>query len=59
MTERIQSMSAESEYWYIVGLIYSQFEGLMIGYNSAAPASQVRVATTAAGTISMFYTHYM
>ena len=26
----------DSEFWYTVGLIYSQFQGLMEGYNSVA-----------------------
>jgi len=41
MTERIKNLASGSEFWYTIGLIYSQFEGIMSGYNSAAPASQV------------------
>lgn len=41
MLERIEFHSNDSEFWYTVGLIYSQFHGLMNGYNSVAPQSQV------------------
>lgn len=39
MVERI---SNDSEFWYTVGLIYSQFQGLMEGYNAAAEDERVR-----------------
>ena len=42
MLERIDD---DSEFWYTVGLIYNQFLGLMMGYNSVAPQSQVSVYT--------------
>lgn len=41
MVERIESFSKDSELWYTIGLIHSQFSGLMMGYNSAAPQSEV------------------
>ena len=41
MTERINSESATSDLWRTVGLIYSQFEGLEMGYSAFAPPSQV------------------
>lgn len=41
MVERIQANSSDSEFWYTIDLIYAQFEGLMTGYNSVAPPSQV------------------
>ena len=34
-------LSNTSEFWYTVGLIYSQFQGLMEGYNAAAPDEYV------------------
>ena len=39
MEERI---SNDSEFWYTVGLICSQFHGLMEGYNAAADDDHVR-----------------
>lgn len=38
MLERIHD---DSEFWYTVGLIYEQFLGLRMGYNSVAPKYQV------------------
>ena len=46
MMERIQAHSSDSEFWYTIGLIHAQFEGLMLGYNSAAPPTQVRRVLT-------------
>ena len=37
----IDAHSSDSDYWYYTGLIYQQFQGLMYGYNQAAPTSQV------------------
>ena len=45
MTERIAFHSNDSEFWYTVSLVYSQFTGLMMGYNSVAPQSQVNYNT--------------
>ena len=39
MEDRI---SDDSEFWYTVGLIYNQFQGLMEGYNAAADDNHVR-----------------
>ena len=39
----IDTYSNESDYWYYTGLIYHQFQGLMYGYNQAAPDSQVSI----------------
>ena len=42
----VDRISNDSEFWYTVGLIYNQFQGLMEGYNSVAEDSHVSLRST-------------
>ena len=48
-------LSNTSEFWYTVGLIYSQFQGLMEGYNAAAPDEYVSLTDVSDLQLFFFY----